>query len=146
MDDDHHPAVQVPALALLVNFAPVCDPRHTDEFCRVVDDVYHAPVTHPDAPLIFVALQLFASCWPWGVAQRFDLADGTGQHVIRQRFEFLPRGRLYLDGVIISRSRPRFTRSALIFSSGIPFSLRRDSEISPSQNSSNTAPYFFRSI
>jgi hypothetical protein len=43
-------------------------------------------------------------------------------------------------------NRPRFTRSALIFSSGIPFSLRRDSETSPSQKSSNTAPYFLRSI
>jgi hypothetical protein len=44
-----------------------------------------------------------------------------------------------------SCSRPRLTRSALIFSSGIPFSFRRDSEISPSQKSSSTAPYLFRS-
>jgi hypothetical protein len=33
------------------------------------------------------------------------------------------------------RSRPRFTRSAFILSSGIPTSLRRDSEIRPSQKS-----------
>jgi hypothetical protein len=32
----------------------------------------------------------------------------------------------------------------LIFSSGTPFSLRRDSEISPSQKPSRTAPVFFQ--
>src|ERR1017187_8403401 len=146
MDDDHHPAVQVPALALLVNFAPVCDSRPTDEFCRVVDDVYHAPVTHPAAPLIIVALQFFASCRPVGRSPEIRPCGRHGTARYPATLRVPSARRLYLDGVIISRSRPRFTRSALIFSSGIPFSLRRDSEISPSQNSSNTAPYFFRSI
>jgi hypothetical protein len=45
-----------------------------------------------------------------------------------------------------SRSRPRFTRSAFTFSSGIPASLRRDSEMRPSQKSSSRAPCFFRSM
>ena len=67
----------------LVNLAPVRDPRDRDEFRRVVDDVQHAPVTDPDAPLVLVAFQLFASCGPWCVAQRVYFFQDTSQHVIR---------------------------------------------------------------
>src|ERR1035438_10259991 len=42
---------------LLVDLAAVSNARDTDELRRVVDDVYHAPVTDSDAPLIFVAFQ-----------------------------------------------------------------------------------------
>jgi hypothetical protein len=44
------------------------------------------------------------------------------------------------------RSRLRSTTSSFTFSSGIPGSRRRDSEIRPSQKSSSRAPCFFRSI
>jgi hypothetical protein len=44
------------------------DPRHTDKFRRVVDDVDHPPIAHADAPLIFVALEFFhpagGGVWP----------------------------------------------------------------------------------
>jgi hypothetical protein len=43
-------------------------------------------------------------------------------------------------------SRRGLARSAFTFSSGIPGSLRRDSEISPSQKSASRAPCFFRSM
>lgn len=43
-------------LRLLVNFATMCDPRYAYELSVVIDDIQYAPVTHPDAPLIFVAL------------------------------------------------------------------------------------------
>lgn len=66
-----------------MDLAAMCDPRDAHDFRRVVDDVHHAPVTDADAPLIFVALQLFASCWPWSVAQSFEFADNARQHVIR---------------------------------------------------------------
>jgi hypothetical protein len=68
---------------LFVNLAPVRNPRHTHEFCLVVDDVHDAPVTDADAPLIFVALEFFASCWPWDLGQRFDFTHDTRQHAIR---------------------------------------------------------------
>ena len=44
------------APALLVNLAPVRDPRDRDEHGRIVDDVKHPPVTNPDPPLILVTL------------------------------------------------------------------------------------------
>ncbi len=50
---------------LLVNLAPVRDPCDAHQFRRVVDDVHDAPVTDPDAPLVFVAFELFASCGAW---------------------------------------------------------------------------------
>lgn len=86
---------------LFVDLAPVCNSRHAHHFRRVVDDVHYAPITHAHVPLIFVALQLFASCWPWNVAQSFEFADNASQHAIRQRFEFLPGGWHYLDSVAI---------------------------------------------
>jgi len=77
------------------------DPRYTDQFRGVVDDVQHSPVADTDAPLIFVALKLLASYGPRSVSKKFQLADYPGQNVIRQCFEFPPRGRLYLNGVTI---------------------------------------------
>jgi len=40
----------------------------------IVDDIDHAPITHPKAPLIFVALQLFGSRRSGIVGQREKLA------------------------------------------------------------------------
>jgi hypothetical protein len=77
------------------------DPRHTDQFRRVVNNVQHSPVADARAPLIFVTFEFPASSRPWSVSERFQLADDTGQNVIRQCFEFPPSGRLYLDGVTI---------------------------------------------
>ncbi len=48
-----------------------------------------------------VALEFFASSGPGNLGQSFEFPDDSGQHAIRQRFEFLPRGRLYLDGIAI---------------------------------------------
>jgi hypothetical protein len=87
-------------------------------------------------------LSFLQSCRPGSVAQSFELSDYASQNVIRQRFEFFPRGRLYLDGIAI-HANDRAIRSPLsFFLSGVPFSLRRDSEISPSQKSYSTVPYF----
>lgn len=83
----------------VVDFAPVRDPRHTDELRRVVDDIHHAPVTYPNAPLVFLAFQLLAPCGTWRATERFEFTHHTGQHVVRQRFEFLPCGGLYLDEI-----------------------------------------------
>jgi hypothetical protein len=77
---------------LFINFSPVRDPRDTNEFRLIVYDVHHAPVTHSDAPLIFVALQFLASRGPWVVAQGFEFAHDTLQNVVRQRFELFPDG------------------------------------------------------
>ena len=88
----------------LVDLAPVCDARDADELRSVVDDVHHAPVTGPNTPLVFVAFQFLASGGPRRVAQRLEFLDDAGQHVIRQRFQFLPRGRLYLKGIITHES------------------------------------------
>ena len=83
-----------------VCLAPVRNSRDADELRRVVDDVHHAPVTDPDAPMIFVALQFLASRGPRYMAQRTDFLDDARQHVVRQRFEFLPRGRLHFNGIL----------------------------------------------
>jgi hypothetical protein len=88
-------------VVLFVNFPAMRDPRYAHQLGRIVDDVQHAPVTDADAPLILVAFQLLASCGPWMLAQKFQFADDARKHVIRQGFEFLPRGRFYLDGIII---------------------------------------------
>jgi hypothetical protein len=89
------------AAVLFVDLAAMRDSGHADQLRRVVDNIQHSPVTDTHAPLIFVSLQLFASHGPGRVSERFQLTDYTGQNVIRQRFEFPPRGRLYLDGVTI---------------------------------------------
>jgi hypothetical protein len=70
------------ALDPLINFAPVRDSRDTNEFRLIVYDVHHAPVTHSDAPLIFVALQFLASRGPWVAGQGFEFANDTFQHVV----------------------------------------------------------------
>jgi hypothetical protein len=58
--------VSTPVNALLsfIDFAAVCNARHTDELRRVVNGVKHAPIACPDAPLILVAFQFFASRRP----------------------------------------------------------------------------------
>jgi hypothetical protein len=66
-----------------VHFATVCDARNANQFRVVVDDVHYAPVTDPDAPLIFVASQFLASCGPWRMAHRFHSLEDARQHAIR---------------------------------------------------------------
>ena len=63
-------------------------------------DVDYAPVTGAYTPLVFVALEFFASCGPWSSGEGFDFSNDAGKHIIGQRFQFLPCGRLHLDGVI----------------------------------------------
>ena len=58
-----------------VHLAPACNACDADELRRVVDDVHHSPVANPEALLIFVAFQLFASLGPWCIAQRLDLPE-----------------------------------------------------------------------
>jgi hypothetical protein len=67
----------------LVHVAPVGNSRDADEFCCIIDDVHHSPVTDPYTPLISVAFQLFAACGPRRTAQSLELLDDPGQHVIR---------------------------------------------------------------
>ncbi len=65
-----------------------------DDFRRVVDDVQHAPVTDPDAPLVLVAFQLFTSCDPGVVGQRQNFPVYPGEQRIVERIQFLLRRRL----------------------------------------------------
>jgi hypothetical protein len=90
----------------VVNVAAVRDPCDADQMGGVVNDVHHAPVADPNAPLILVPF--LTSCTP--------AAEVYGREV---RFDF---------------------------SNGIPFSLRRDSEISLSKKSASLAPCFCKSI
>src|ERR1035437_4068023 len=53
------------ARARSVDLAPVCNVRHGHGFRCVVDYVDNPVITDPNAPLILVALQLFASHGPW---------------------------------------------------------------------------------
>ena len=60
---------------LLVDLAAMYDPRHAHDFCRVVDGVHYAP-------LVLVALQLFASGGPWSVAQSFKFRDDARESTL----------------------------------------------------------------
>lgn len=128
----------------LVHLAAVCNAGDADKPRCVVDNVRHPPVAGPNAPLILVALQLLASRGPRRPENRFSGRLAPARCPATPR---VPSARPALrQRNSQPRIRPRFKRSALIFSSGIPFSWRRDSEISPSRKSSNLAPCFLRSI
>lgn len=66
-----------------VDLAPVRDPGHADLFPRVVNDVHHATIADPDAPLVLAVFQLFAARGPGIVGQGFQLADDSRQNAIR---------------------------------------------------------------
>ena len=87
----------LPGQSSIVYLAPVRNTRNTGDSRHVVDDIHYPPVADPDAPFILVALQLFASSRPWLAGERLDSLEDAGQRVVRQRFEFLSRSRLYLD-------------------------------------------------
>jgi hypothetical protein len=72
-----------PARSSLVHLAPMSNARDADKLRRVVDDVHHAPVTDPDAALIFLAFQLFASSGPWCMAQSLLFWEDTRQRAVR---------------------------------------------------------------
>lgn len=77
------------------------NPSYADAFRRIIDYVHHTPIANSDAPLIFVVFKLLAAGRPGIMGQGFQLANRSRQNVVRQRFEFFPRGRLYVDSVII---------------------------------------------
>ena len=70
-----------------------------DEFRRVVDDVHLAPVTDPNAPLVLVAFQLFASCGPGIVRERQNFPVHAGEKRIIERIQFLLRRLLDFERV-----------------------------------------------
>lgn len=82
-----------------VDLAPMSNACDADELGCVVDDIHHPPVTHPEAPLIFVAFELFTSRGPWHSGQSLDFLNNASEHTIRQGFEFLLCGRLHLNGI-----------------------------------------------
>src|SRR5579859_4777037 len=84
---------------LFVNLAPVCNASDRDELRRVVEDVQHAPVTGPDAPLVLVAFQLSASRGPGIVGQRQNLPVYAGKQRIVERIQFLLRRLLDFERV-----------------------------------------------
>jgi hypothetical protein len=53
-----------------------------------VDDVQHAPVTDPNAPLIFEALELLAACGPRIIGKRQNFAIYPFEHCIVSTPEF----------------------------------------------------------
>ena len=67
---------------LFVNLATVGNPRNRDKFGLIIDEINHAPVTHSNAPLIFVASQFFASSGPGIVGERQDLAVNPHEQCI----------------------------------------------------------------
>ena len=92
------------------------------DFGCVVDNAHDAPVTDADAPLVFVSL---AFCIrpvvvhrpKRPVYERHAPAIHPAALQVPSAPAALPQRNTY------PRNRPRFTRSALIFSSGTPFSL-----------------------
>ncbi len=70
-----------------IGLAPVGNARDADKLRRVIDDVHDTPITNPHAPLILEALELFATCWTWDGAERLQLFDDVGQHIMWQRFQ-----------------------------------------------------------
>jgi hypothetical protein len=81
-------------MVLFVNLTAMRDTRYTDEFRRVVYDIYTTPVTDADAPMVLGALRFFVSCGAWSFGESSEFADDAGQHGIRQHFEFLTHWRL----------------------------------------------------
>ncbi len=65
--------------------------HHRYAFGFRIDDVQHAPVIHPNAPLILEAFKLFASCGPGVVGERQNLAVYPFEYRIVKRIEFLLR-------------------------------------------------------
>jgi hypothetical protein len=104
-----------------VDLATMCNARNADEHRCIVDDVYHPPVTDSDAPLVFVAFQFLRSSRPWGLSQRISSRTTRASSSSDSASSSFRAGAL-LRRNTYARKRPRFTRSALIFSSGMPFS------------------------
>ena len=100
-------------LRLFVNLSPVRDPRHTDQFRRVVDDVQHAPVTDPDAPLVLVPFQLLASCGPGIVGQRANSVSSSASNSFCADF-LISREHLTTRGAALQAAGPALlVRNAL---------------------------------
>jgi hypothetical protein len=59
------------------------NPHYAHALSPIVDDVYYAPVTDANAPLISKVFKFLASRRPGIVAQRFQLADYALQDAIR---------------------------------------------------------------
>jgi hypothetical protein len=72
-----------------VHFASVCDARNNNNLCCVVDDVHYPPVANPDAPLIFIAPQLFAACGSRVLGQCQNLPVDAVEHCISELVQFL---------------------------------------------------------
>jgi hypothetical protein len=89
---------------------------------------------------------LFTPSGPWRMAKDSILWTVPASALFGSASSYLRAEDLYFNRIITQRSRPRLMRSAFIFSRVIAFWLRRDSEIRQSQKSSNTTPYFLRSI
>ena len=73
--------------------------RDADPLSGIVDDVDHAPVSNPDAPLIFIALKLLASRRSGIIGQPENFAVNAGEHQIIKGAELLLCGKLDFDGV-----------------------------------------------
>jgi hypothetical protein len=65
-------------LRSFIGVAAVCNAHNADQLRRIVDDVQHAPIACPNALLVLVAFQLFASCRPRVVRQRQNLTIYPG--------------------------------------------------------------------
>jgi len=113
-----------------VHLTPVRNARDADELRRVADDVHHSPVADPDAATDLCSLSAF--CIPWAVVlprDSFCRQRGPARCPVTLRVPSvrtaLPQRNSY------STHATALYQVRLILSSGIPFSLRRDSEISP---------------
>src|ERR1035437_6881003 len=87
------------ARARSVDLAPVCNVRHGHCFGWAIDCVDNPVITDPNAPLIFVTFQLFASHGPWVVCQRQNRPIYAGEQRVVERIQFLLRRLLDVERV-----------------------------------------------
>jgi hypothetical protein len=108
---------------LFINVPPMCNPRHSDEFRRVIDDVEQAPVTGADALLILVAFQLFASSRSGIFGQRQKFPVYLDEQLVIELIEFLLRRLLDFERVLnhavgcVSGAMPDIVRKECSFPS-----------------------------
>jgi len=76
------------------------DSRDANQPRRVVDDIHHTPIAHPDTPLIFVPSELPAAVWMGLGRKGVNGLDHTAQNAVGKLKDLLPRAGLDLNQVI----------------------------------------------
>jgi len=77
-----------PGQSSFVYLPPVTDSRHFHKQSCVVDGVYHAVVTHTDAPFLITTPELLAAGWTWIGGKIFQARNDARGQLAGQLFEF----------------------------------------------------------